>query len=584
MANQPTNITLSDDNLLAEYISLDKFKGILEQRISVGPDMLAMLIKDGQIAQASAGAHFAIGGVWRSLKDAIGGQHSIRLLIADLKPFQLMTSADSLSKDNVPVAGEFTIDLQVNPEKPANVLGLMKEHGSVTKSSVLARLSPHLGDRVLNAAVRQQNATELRGNTGLQDKIQADAMKEVERLLADVGVLVRGVSMRWAFNEEEKAAITRRAKAREQDMLEQEFQILNRGMEREAESTIVRLTADFDIEKAKVTTEDDLKRLILNNELNFIDARETGVRIQQMKALEHELALNRTQRVDNLNIQLEAEDQALAIAKKKEEQRKQGRGQEVDELKHGIDTTDLGGKRRDVEMNIVERERQHDVRVTEIRASLRVVERSVEDADTRQRLALTKLEQLQNMEIAARAHDDQIRAMKGLQDVELDAESRRLDLNIKGGDADHRRVMDDKKLSTETELEKMRILMSGSPEQILAVNAGLSPAVANVLVEQAKAKAADGTERMALMREMVQQAKDAGVASADQARNFFQQGMQGNVGVAQGVGQAIGAGAVLGAGPGAVIGDAQIVECPGCHRQIPVTDRHCRYCGRAMRQ
>jgi hypothetical protein len=86
------------------------------------------------------------------------------------------------------------------------------------------------------------------------------------------------------------------------------------------------------------------------------------------------------------------------------------------------------------------------------------------------------------------------------------------------------------------------------------------------------------------MREMVQQAKDAGVASADQARNFFQQGMQGNVGVAQGVGQAVGAGAVLGAGPATVIGDAQIVECPGCHRQIPVTDRHCRYCGRAMRQ
>ena len=92
MANQPTNITLSDDNLLAEYISLDKFKGILEQRISVGPDMLAMLIKDGQIAQASAGAHFAIGGVWRSLKDAIAGQHAIRLLIADLKPFQLTTT------------------------------------------------------------------------------------------------------------------------------------------------------------------------------------------------------------------------------------------------------------------------------------------------------------------------------------------------------------------------------------------------------------------------------------------------------------------------------------------------------------
>ena len=118
----PNHITLSDDNLLAEYIDLDQFKRVLQQRVAIGPDMLAMLIKDGEIAEASAGAHFAIGGLWRTLKDVMGGRHAIRLLIADLKPFQLSTSATSLSKDNVPIVCEFTVELQVNPEKPANVL------------------------------------------------------------------------------------------------------------------------------------------------------------------------------------------------------------------------------------------------------------------------------------------------------------------------------------------------------------------------------------------------------------------------------------------------------------------------------
>ena len=89
--------TLSDDSLLAEYVALDKFKGVLEQRLAVGPDTLAMLIRDGQIAEASAGAHFAIGGVWRTIKDAIAGRHALRLLIADLKPFQLTTSATALT-------------------------------------------------------------------------------------------------------------------------------------------------------------------------------------------------------------------------------------------------------------------------------------------------------------------------------------------------------------------------------------------------------------------------------------------------------------------------------------------------------
>ena len=112
MASTPTHITLSDDNLLAEYVELEQFKGILEQRIAIGPDMLAMLIKDGAIAEASPGGHFAIGGVWRTIKDAIGGRHAIRLLIADLKPFQLSTSASALSKDNVPIVCEFTVDLR----------------------------------------------------------------------------------------------------------------------------------------------------------------------------------------------------------------------------------------------------------------------------------------------------------------------------------------------------------------------------------------------------------------------------------------------------------------------------------------
>ena len=49
------HITLSEDALLAEYVRLDDFKGLLEQRVAIGPDTLAMLIKDGAIAQAEHG-------------------------------------------------------------------------------------------------------------------------------------------------------------------------------------------------------------------------------------------------------------------------------------------------------------------------------------------------------------------------------------------------------------------------------------------------------------------------------------------------------------------------------------------------
>lgn len=549
-------ITLSDDNLLGEYVSLDAFKGVLEQRFAIGPDTLAVLIRDGEIAEASAGGHFAVGGLFRTLKDALAGRHALRLLIADLKPFQLTTTAHALTKDNVPVDGEFTIELQVNPEKPANVLGLMREHTAVTKTSVLGRLEPHLGDRVLNSAIRRVDAVELRGNVGMQDKIQADVMQEVERLASDLGLIVRAVSMRWAYNEEEKALVLKRQQEREQEILEREFKILNRSVERESESTIMRLKTDLSVEKVKQSTEDELRRMILTDELAFIDARETGLRIQQIKTLEHELQLNRTQRLDGLKAQLEAEQHAIEMAR-------------------------TGGQRRDVELDIARREREHNLAALRIQSEIRAVERSIEELDRKQALALRRLEEMQQLDIAARAHEDQLRTMKGLQDVELDLETRRLDLNIKGGDAEHRRRMESARLADDTTLSKMQLLKDSTPEQILAINAGFSQDVANVLVEQARARAADGVDRMALMREMIQQAQDARVASEAQARHLFEVGMQGAVGVAQGVGNAV---AGKPAAPVTPTPANDTTECPACHRVIPAADRHCRYCGRQMRQ
>ncbi len=554
-----TNITLSDDNLLGEYVPLETFKGVLEQRLAIGPDTLALLIRDGQIAEASAGAHFAIGGLWRTLKDAVAGRHALRLLVADLKPFQLTTSASTLTKDHVPVACEFTIEFQVNPEKPANVLGLMKEHSAVTKASVLGRLSPHLFERVLNSATTRVDALELRGNLGLQDKIQADAMKEVERLAADVGLMARAVTVAWGTNDEEQAQILKRQQEREQERLEREFKILSREVEREAQSTVIQLQADLSVEKAKELTQDELRTLILKDELTFIDARESGVRIQQMKALEHELQLNRTQRLDGLKAQLEGEQ-------------------------HTIEMTRTGGLRRDAEMDIQTRERTHQLEVTRIQADIRVVERSIEEMDRKQGLALQRLEEMQRLDIAARAHEDQIKTMHGLQDVEIDADSRRLDLNIKGGDAEHRRKMEAAKLAEEAALARIQALKEATPDQILAINAGFSPQVANVMIEQAKARAVEGADRTALMREMIQQAQEAKVSSEAQARHLFDSAMQGTTGVAQGVGAAVAGGAALRGGAAVAETAADTTECPGCHRVIPASDRHCRYCGRQMRQ
>jgi hypothetical protein len=436
----------------------------------------------------------------------------------------------------------------------------------VTKTSVLGRLWAHMGERVLGATIRGVDALELRGNIPLQDKLQADAMTEVQRIAADVGLLARVVSVNWGFNEEEKAMILKRQQEREEEILEREYKILNRSVERENESTIFRLKTDLDVEKVKVETEDELRHLMQSKEFDFIDARETGLRIQEMKALEHQLLVNRTERMDRLKAQLEEEDQKIAMERSR-------------------------GGLRDTQMDIDKRERQHEVVVAEIRAEMRKVERGTEEADRKQALALSRLEEMQNLEIAAKAHENHVRTMRDLNDVDLDAEARRLEMNIKGGDAEHRRRLEEARLEQESAVERIKAMRDASPEQIMAIQAGFSPAVANVMIEQARSRATGGAEQMALMREMIQQATDARVSSEAQARHMFDSAMQGNVGVAGGVGAGVGAGAAAASGraaPAPPAGDgvaqaAGTTECPECHRTIPVSDRHCRYCGRKMR-
>ena len=115
---------------------------------------------------------------------------------------------------------------------------------------------------------------------------------------------------------------------------------------------------------------------------------------------------------------------------------------------------------------------------------------------------------------------------------------------------------------------------------VLAINAGVSPAAAQVLVEQAQAQAGDTAEKMALMREQIELAKQAKLESAEQAKAFFEAGMQGAVGVAQGAGGG-------NAAPASASGDSggQEVECtnPECRKMVPVSKRFCSHCGQQMR-
>jgi hypothetical protein len=522
-----TNWTLADDQTLAEYVKLEDFKSITQERIGISPDHVALLMRDGQIVDSFTGGHFAFGGIWQRMKDFVGGKHSYRLLVATLKPFMVEGAIEGLSKDNVSIAATAAFEFQLNPEKGINILGLMKERDSLTKADIYTRLAPHLKDRVFSTIIKKVDATDVRGNALLQDKIQADVMIEVDRLFKDLGVIVRAVSLIWGTNDEERAAIERSKSDREQKMLDFQAERTKRELTRDREIKDFTLQSDLDAEKLKAASEDELRHMFLTQELNFADAQKEGVRIQELKTLDHELSILNIQRANSYKKALEDalnETERMAIRKK-----------------------------------------------------LKQIELEIGSMEEEQRIRLAKLKADTDLDVAAKARAAQIAAMRDMGDIESVSAKREWEIGREKIVLEQEMALKSKELDRLAEIERLRAQREMTPDQILATAAGLSPDVARVFSDRAKAGGMDFDKREALLKEMVQMSKEGNLASIDQAKYFMDKAMQGVQGVA-----AAGRSSARQEAPAAAASD-DTVECSNCHQRVPITDRFCRICGHPMR-
>lgn len=608
-------LTVSDPRLLAEFIAPAEMKTFFEKRFEVPPDHIGLLMRNGQFVQAYKGAHFSVGGVFHQIKGMIGGSSSVSLMIADLKTFQQFYEVVARTKDKVDITGTVVLDLQINPEKAQNILGMMEQRRALSKADAALRLQSHAWERVFEAAVSRVNANEVRGNKGLQDMIQADLMKECERIAGDLGLMVRAASVTWQLNEVEKQEATRAAAIRDTERLEFEFTTLKRSLEREHQSTVIRLDNKQALDKLELNNEDDLRRLVLGNEIEFNDARETGARIAEMKVLEHEINLLKTERLAKFEGELQqATHDGVDLTTIHERRRQVERNTEQLDREHGLVLRALE-RDYDAETRALQRNERRDDR--EFDREGRVLQRKEDRGnrlEDREDLKVTRKEDRdygfdtrdKELDIAAKERADRFKGrkdevdvvdkeeyarmargkeadkialekLKGLAGLEADQERERLKRRIDEADAAHDRDMDQRKLEAQREADRLVLGAKMTPEQILAVNAGLSPAVAKVLEEQAKAQGADKAAQMDLMRQMVEQANRQAVRSEEQARAMFQAGMTGAVGVAAGAG---GKGNAAG---GAAPGEAT-VECPKCTRVNPAKAKFCVGCGEQLRR
>jgi hypothetical protein len=566
-----TQLTLSNDGLIAEFFGPDKFKEFFEKRLEVPADYFGLLMRNGQFVEAYRGAHFSVGGVFNQLKGIIGGSQSVSVLLGDLKTFQVKSDFSAITKDKVQVTGVVAIDLQINPEKPQNILGLMSNRKALSKEDIARRIRDTLTDRVFEASISRMNANEVRGNRGLQDLIQADTMKEIERTLGDLGILIRHTSVEWAINDVEKAEMARATAVRAADAAEFQYAQLKRESEREHESTILKLSSAQDIEKLKLQNETDLQRLVMSQELAFVDARETGKRLQEMSVLQHEMELLSKERAFKNEAELTAASHA-GIDMQKIEARRQEIQQEIELLK----------AKHTIELQRMQLKFDHERRAAELK--IVADEQKAGHDNTKATADTTAYVQAQQLKTQITADKAALEKLEGLQGLQAQQDRARLEEKIRLGEMGHKQAMDLAKLEAEREAKRLELGRHMTPEQTLAVNAGLSPQVAKILEEQAKAGAAannsGNAQAMDIMKQMVAMADRNTTNTAEQAKALAQMIVQSSVGVAAGVGAAKAAGAVS----GGVLGADNTVDCPKCGRTNEAKDRFCTGCGEQLRK
>lgn len=554
MASQP--LVLTDPNLLAEFVRESDFKGFFEKRFATPPDLAALLFRNGELVDAFKGAHFSVGGLATAVKSAIGGSSHIALMLADLKPFQAQFPVSGLSKDKVEITGLATLELQLNPDSPSNILGLMggvsrqqfdedtgdtpmTGRNALSRMDVVNRIAPHFNDRVMEAAIGRMDAEDIRGETGLQDKIQADMMKEAERICGDLGILVRSVSVAWAMNAVERESFERAQVARQQEALDYELELLTRQVDRQSEATRIQVTSNVDLAKLENASEDELAHMVLQSEVSFLDAREDATRRQEMQALAHEIEVLRTERATKMEGDLA-------------------------EASHLSDLTKEAGRLRAFERDIERLDAKHVAEMQKIGA---LTDQDIIDRKQRMELEIGR--------IAAKQSAENLRT---LMDMEQGVEDRKADRDIKLSNAGTANKIAETKAEADSRLAQLQAGAKMTPEQILAINAGLSPDVADVLKEQARANAKSGDGTMESMRELIKGAAEERAESREHELNILKAGMAGASGVAHGAGGSSGDVDSTGLSTAPTK-----VDCPKCGRTLPAKANFCTGCGHKLR-
>lgn len=325
-----TNWRVYGNHTVASKLDGSDIPGFLRKKVTVGPGEAALILRDGDLQELLTESSAAVSDLLDRVASLFGFGKDISVYFADLTPINLTiylgestkeqvsrqenaqaTSSASaqaakvdflargktvgwnveteqqaeaaaaqgsttdtsqvcimaLTADKEIIQAACHVRLCVDPQHARKFVGMLKGKKAIATWDLAALLRDELFAKILIPEIAGHKAEDFRGNKKILEHLESMVSKELQRSLADCGLLLDSFTVSWGLTESEQAEIRRRRAEQEEEALKFANQRRLNQMAREQEIDKTRLANLQELQKAEAAGDEELKKMLLAGEI-----------------------------------------------------------------------------------------------------------------------------------------------------------------------------------------------------------------------------------------------------------------------------------------------------------------------------
>ena len=202
-----------DEGVLAWRVpKVEKLGWIKKRKIKefiLSPNDAVVILREGKVEDVLTQTHV------KKLAGYMDKGAYYEFLFMTVAPVEMQFGFDAITRDNEKVEAKASMLFQFNLGTAQKLLPLVESKRTIEKRDVWQILHEKLGQNVVYPAIKQYAVSEIRGNVGLQKKMQTQAMVELRKSLEMWSMELVDFVMSWDMQEYE-AMLTRQRQVQRQ--------------------------------------------------------------------------------------------------------------------------------------------------------------------------------------------------------------------------------------------------------------------------------------------------------------------------------------------------------------------------------